>query len=745
MEVCQGEVYDDVQWPQITIGDTASADCKPGYAGVATRYCGSDASGNATWSDPSYVKCSKDQLNTLLDQAEAMNDGYAESAPDAILDELATITTSNGEENTPGDLTLTVAILNSVTYYWDENTIGVTSKQEVKDFVSIVSDVSDLSQKDNWGQIDEEVSTSVKSLLTNMESLSKAVVSGIKPGDGPFSVTDDNLALYVEAATADKTTRRIEYADYIFPNSNMEPGWNWVTDSNTTVTIRGETLSAMVSEDWDEAKDAIVLTSTMYRTMHELLSCSKGTPTDVIVSFLVDVTTTIKHTDDLSAIRHQSLLPPAKLDFLHQKNLESLDFDNPVRMCSVLADNTSSAGDNWLQEGCKIIETGENHTVCECEQTGTFAIQLSDVVRYEELNIVTLIGAIICIVSSMLTIVYFMIRMSSANMDENNGHIVSLCVSLTLANGMFIAGVYIVPGDDVVCKLTTVALMYLYLVVFTCLIPLIVQPIVSITYDIHQTSKGSRSIMLWLIALTWVLPGIPTAFTAVFADITSLHGKLYCWLSLQTDLMWATIGPIIAIYAVSFVLFIGAVVRIYGSDNVLPRLTSRRATYWISGFWILFMLLYPTWQFGVIATNDNNVVIYHWLYGLLNSILGIFIFLYYAVLNPQINDAPDSVKGDDESIHHTDTVHLEDAFGSMKSLYEDRSRAFESHNRASAGDTPKYVITHPDLDMDGYFDISVTDTTRPEPYVASFPVGSCKYGEVHIKESWIPRAHLGPH
>ena len=56
---------------------------------------------------------------------------------------------------------------------------------------------------------------------------------------------------------------------------------------------------------------------------------------------------------------------------------------------------------------------------------------------------------------------------------------------------------------------------------------------------------------------------------------------------------------------------------------------------WIKGAIVLIVLLGPTWAFGLLYINTQSVVMAY-LFTILNSLQGVFIFVFHCLMNEKV-------------------------------------------------------------------------------------------------------------
>ncbi|KAK2494076.1 hypothetical protein MC885_016743 [Smutsia gigantea] len=113
-----------------------------------------------------------------------------------------------------------------------------------------------------------------------------------------------------------------------------------------------------------------------------------------------------------------------------------------------------------------------------------------------------------------------------------------------------------------------------------------------------------------------------------------------CWLSLESGAIWAFVGPALTVIVVNTGILIAVTrvisqisadnYKIHGDPNAF-RLTAKAVA-------VLLPLLGTSWGFGVLAVN-NQAVVFQYVFAILNSLQGFFIFLFHCLLNSEVRAA----------------------------------------------------------------------------------------------------------
>lgn len=113
-----------------------------------------------------------------------------------------------------------------------------------------------------------------------------------------------------------------------------------------------------------------------------------------------------------------------------------------------------------------------------------------------------------------------------------------------------------------------------------------------------------------------------------------------CWLSLGSGAIWAFVAPALFIIVVNIGILIAVTrvisqisadnYKIHGDPSAF-KLTAKAVA-------VLLPILGTSWLFGVLAVNSEAVV-FQYMFAILNSLQGFFIFLFHCLLNSEVRAA----------------------------------------------------------------------------------------------------------
>ncbi|KAM5126873.1 adhesion G protein-coupled receptor D2-like, partial [Mantella aurantiaca] len=161
-------------------------------------------------------------------------------------------------------------------------------------------------------------------------------------------------------------------------------------------------------------------------------------------------------------------------------------------------------------------------------------------------------------------------------------------------------------------------------------------------------SEGRR--MKFYYITGWGLPIIIVSVTLA-TSLNKYVADSHCWLNIQTDIIWAFVGPVLFILMVNtFVLFRVVMVTISSarrrSKMMTPNCSLEKLIciqVWATAKPIIVLLpvLGLTWLCGILV---HLSVIWAYVFIFLNSFQGLYIFLVYVIYNSEVRNAIQRIK-----------------------------------------------------------------------------------------------------
>jgi len=299
--------------------------------------------------------------------------------------------------------------------------------------------------------------------------------------------------------------------------------------------------------------------------------------------------------------------------------------------------------DTWSEDGCYPVRerSTEDSTSCQCYHLTNFAV-LVDVyglARSQEhrstLNILTYIGCTISMACLVICIVVFTTFRAAQN--DRSSINSNLCGCLLLAELIFLLGIGQTDFPSA-CSVVAVVLHYLFLASFFWMLIAGFQIYVLLVEVFEpDNSRYVQYYMLGYIApLVMVLASL---LVDTLLNNQSVYGSSdFCWIKGNIHLFLTFLAPVFCIVCVNMYFLCVAIWKIHlHSRDALITHKSRTASLklYVQGLFGLLFLLGATWSVGIMSVTYPSVFITY-VFTVLNSMQGFFIFIFNCIMNKKI-------------------------------------------------------------------------------------------------------------
>ncbi|XP_041050421.1 uncharacterized protein LOC121281538 [Carcharodon carcharias] len=315
-------------------------------------------------------------------------------------------------------------------------------------------------------------------------------------------------------------------------------------------------------------------------------------------------------------------------------------------------------GGGWSTDGCRVVKPELESTTCFCKHTTNFALlfQLYEVKRssHEEavLMNLTLIGCTISLCALVITLILFSV-VGVPKSDRTTVHKNLIC-ALVAAEALLIASDS-AKTNQVACSVVTAMLHLFFMAAFAWML---VEGILLWSKVVTVNISEERR-MKYYYLIGWGFPVFIVAITLATAGDKYIADN-HCWLNVQSEIIWTFVGPVLFTLTVNtFVLCRVVVITIassqrrsmmLASDSGLAKRVSSQIWAAIKPVVILLPVLGLTWFCGVLV-HLNIALAY--IFVVLNSFQGLYIFLVYAVYNSEVRNAIKRMKEQRKALSFT--------------------------------------------------------------------------------------------
>ncbi|ESN98450.1 hypothetical protein HELRODRAFT_84528, partial [Helobdella robusta] len=307
--------------------------------------------------------------------------------------------------------------------------------------------------------------------------------------------------------------------------------------------------------------------------------------------------------------------------------------------CSYLQISDGLKGGEWMNDGCHLVSSNLTHTTCNCKHLTNFAL-LINVVPYDAyklspthetaLKVLTFIGCTISIITLALSFIIFSL-VKSIQCERNTIH-KNLSACLCLAEIGFLLAISS-NNSYSLCKV--IALMCHFL--FLCSFSWMLMEGIQLYLMLIKVFQSKKSRIAWIYAVAY---GVPTLIIIITASV-NLNGygtENFCWLSSETGMRWAFVGPAISVIVLNLFLLMMATYVMCRHSNSLSSnkdSTLKQISWWMKGLSTLIVLLGVTWLVGVFNMVGRSVFLTY-VFVIVNSLQGLFIFIFHCLLNNKV-------------------------------------------------------------------------------------------------------------
>ncbi|KAM9095015.1 adhesion G protein-coupled receptor E1 isoform X2 [Sarcophilus harrisii] len=295
-------------------------------------------------------------------------------------------------------------------------------------------------------------------------------------------------------------------------------------------------------------------------------------------------------------------------------------------------------GGRWTPKGCVTLHSTETHTQCSCNHLANMAVIMAsgEITMDFALFVISHVGMILSLVCLALAIATFLLCRSIQN--HNTTLHLHLCICLFLAKLLFLTGVA-KTENKIVCAVIAGLLHYFFLACFAWMLVEAVMLFLMVRNLKVVNYFSSRNIkVIYLCAFGYGLPALIVVVAAGSRwEGYGMHNR--CWLNTDTGFIWSFLGPVCTIIMINSILLawtlwilrkklssVNAEVSTL-KDNRLLTFKAFAQLFILGCSWILGIF-----QIGPIARTMA------YLFTIINSLQGTFIFIIHCVLNRQVRE-----------------------------------------------------------------------------------------------------------
>uniref|UniRef100_A0A8C9K3V8 Adhesion G protein-coupled receptor E2 n=1 Tax=Panthera tigris altaica TaxID=74533 RepID=A0A8C9K3V8_PANTA len=305
----------------------------------------------------------------------------------------------------------------------------------------------------------------------------------------------------------------------------------------------------------------------------------------------------------------------------------------------VFWEHSQDGGGHWSTTGCEMVVTGDASTTCQCSHLSSFAVLMAHShVQKEDpvLVVITYVGLGLSLLCLLLAALTFLLCKAIQNTSTSLHLQLSIC--LFLAHLLFLTAID-QTKIKLLCAIIAGALHYLYLASFTwMLLDGLHLFLTARNLTVVNYTSVSRFMKRLMFPVGYGVPALIVAISA--ASRPSLYGTpTRCWLHTDKGFVWTFLGPVCTIFSINLAFFLMTFWIVKNKLSSLNRDVSTLQNTRMLTFKAMAQLLILgcTWCLGVLQVGPAARVMAY-LFTVINSLQGAFIFLVYCLLSRQVRE-----------------------------------------------------------------------------------------------------------
>ncbi|XP_071126674.1 adhesion G protein-coupled receptor B3-like isoform X2 [Mytilus edulis] len=587
----------DIKWNRTAGNTLVTVSCTGEYTGTVSRNCSS----SGMWDEPDYTQCRSKFIKNLMQQMDKLLAGDSEfPLVSATLGNLANITKSNNELRT-GDIVTVSALLGDIAKYVTNDTDKI-SVDQLENFGSICNELLDEKYHRSWEELKDKGTSDVTTVVKAVTEYTSAF-RNVLDGESSMTVKKENIVITVGKSSSPEIT---------FPDRQTND--SWITDSGTEMKLKQSMCS-----------DLTGYSCTFFRNISGLF------PKYLLLNRKVLSFDGIY--DVNSIIADVSIESGSCSDYSLELRFGHLLGNHSRPVCGFWDFNASNTVNGaWSSFGSLVAESGDSYTLCKYNHTTNFAILMSPgrtpSPHNFPLSMISAIGCGVSILFLVVTIVIHIVLWRYVRNDRTKA-LMNLCVALVLSYVIFLAGITRTENKNA-CTAIAVALHYMFLTDFAMMLAegILIVRMVIIVFP-------TKSIVNWLLPACWAVPGIIVGISAGVTKLSGYGNRNFCWLTLESNLIWAFIGPALLVILINFVIINITVYKMMTTKGLAKKTLEEKSRIGLKSICVILPLFGVTWVLGAFSVNED-LVMFQYLFAIFNSLQGLFICLFHCFLNKQI-------------------------------------------------------------------------------------------------------------
>ncbi|XP_044295663.1 adhesion G-protein coupled receptor D2 [Varanus komodoensis] len=316
----------------------------------------------------------------------------------------------------------------------------------------------------------------------------------------------------------------------------------------------------------------------------------------------------------------------------------------------------------WSTTGCGALASHADIMLCACNHTTNFAVllQLYEVQRSAEeeatLKTLTFVGCGVSFCALIVTLVLFL-AIGVPKSERTTVH-KNLIFALAAAEALLMCS-ELAKTNQGVCFAVTAFLHLFFMAAFAWML---VEGLLLWSKVVAVNMSEDRRMRFYYVT-GWGLPVVIVGVTLA-TSFNKYVADNHCWLNVQTDIIWAFVGPVLFVLMVNTVVLFRVVMVTVSSARRRSRMLTPNSSLekqigtqvWATARPVLVLLpvLGLTWVCGILVHFSIN---WAYVFIVLNSLQGLYIFLVYAIYNSEVRSAIQRMKEKKKALSFMNCSH----------------------------------------------------------------------------------------
>ncbi|XP_016101205.1 adhesion G-protein coupled receptor G2-like [Sinocyclocheilus grahami] len=334
---------------------------------------------------------------------------------------------------------------------------------------------------------------------------------------------------------------------------------------------------------------------------------------------------------------------PVMVTLRHLQNKEDWD----IVKCVYWDFNKNNEKGGWNDTGCETITSNATHTFCSCNHLTHFGVLLDiskTPISAKDERILTIISYLGCGISSIFLGVTLLTYLAFEKLrrDYPSKILINLSIALLGLNMLFLVNSWLASfNSNAICITIAAFLHYFFLATFTWMGLGAINMYLAL---VKVFNSYVPSYILKFCALGWGLPLLVVSLVLAI-DINSYGTSLsralfqestaFCWLKNDVTFYVTVVSFVTLVMVCNICMFAVVLVQIHKMRANKPSSSRKGFLHDLRVVASLTFLLGLTWILSFVAWGPAKTPLLY-LFSLLNSLQGFFIFLFYCLMKDNV-------------------------------------------------------------------------------------------------------------